>query len=79
MRPDGVYFEQALHYHVYALDFFLHTRLLAEKNRFDIPAEYDQVVNRMIDVVAALSQAGTPQTFGDDDGGRLFNPRRNSE
>ena len=22
VRPDGVYFEQALHYHVYALDFF---------------------------------------------------------
>ena len=77
VRPDGVYFEQALHYHVYALDFFLHTRLLAEKNRFDIPAEYDRVVNRMIDVVVALSQGGTPQTFGDDDGGRLFDPRRN--
>src|SRR5438876_10161104 len=33
VRPDGVYFEQALYYQVYALDFFLHTRVLAECNR----------------------------------------------
>ena len=26
VRPDGVYFEQSLHYHVYALDFFLYAR-----------------------------------------------------
>jgi hypothetical protein len=27
VRPDGVYFEQSLYYHVYALDFFLYARL----------------------------------------------------
>ncbi len=32
VRPDGVYFEQSLYYHVYALDFFLHTRALAACN-----------------------------------------------
>ena len=32
VRPDGVYFEQSLYYHVYALDFFLHARLLAARN-----------------------------------------------
>ena len=32
---------------------------------------------RMLDVVAALAQAGPAEGFGDDDGGRLFNPRRN--
>ena len=32
VRPDGVYFEQSLYYHVYALDFFLHARLLAAQN-----------------------------------------------
>lgn len=77
VRPDGVYFEQSLHYHVYALDFFLYARLLALKNGMDVPAEYDSVVGKMLSVVQALSQAGPPEGFGDDDGGRVFNPRRN--
>jgi len=77
VRPDGVYFEQSLYYHVYALDFFLYARLLAALNGTEIPAEYDTVVARMLEVVAALAQAGPAEGFGDDDGGRLFNPRRN--
>ena len=39
VRPDGVYFEQSLYYHVYALDFFLHTRALAACNGIAVPAE----------------------------------------
>jgi len=77
VRPDGVYFEQSLYYHVYALDFFLYTRLLAARNGAEIPAAYDAVVERMLNVVAALAQAGPAEGFGDDDGGRLWNPRRN--
>ena len=77
VRPDGVYFEQSLHYDVYALDFFLHARLLAERNGSQVSAEFDSTLNRMLDVVQALSQAGPPEGFGDDDGGRVFNPRRN--
>src|SRR5713101_6499437 len=77
VRPDGVYFEQSLYYHVYALDFFLYARLLAARNRIDIPPAYDAVLERMLDVVAALAQAGPAEGFGDDDGGRLWNPRRN--
>ena len=77
VRSDGVYFEQALHYHVYALDFFLHARSLAARNNVAIPAEFDAVLEKMLDVVRALSQAGPPEGFGDDDGGRVFNPRRN--
>lgn len=77
VRPDGVYFEQSLHYHVYALDFFLYARILAERNGKQIPADFDGVLNRMLDVVQSLSQAGPPEGFGDDDGGRVFNPRRN--
>jgi hypothetical protein len=77
VRPDGVYFEQSLHYHVYALDFFLHARLLAARNGLEIPVEYDSTLGRMLSVVQALSQAGPPEGFGDDDGGRVFNPRRN--
>ena len=77
VRPDGVYFEQTLYYHVYALDFFLHAHLLAARNGMAIPDEFDAVVEKMLDVVEALSQAGPIEGFGDDDGGRLFNPRRN--
>ncbi len=77
VRPDGVYFEQSLYYHVYALDFFLYARLLAARNREEIPPAYDVLLGRMLDVVAALAQAGPAEGFGDDDGGRLFNPRRN--
>jgi hypothetical protein len=77
VRPDGVYFEQALYYHIYALDFFLHARQLAARNEIAIPSEYDQTLVRMLEVLQALSQTGTPEGFGDDDGGRVFNPRRN--
>lgn len=77
VRPDGVYFEQSLYYHVYALDFFLHARSLAAQNGMGIPTEYDEVLLRMLNVVQALAQSGPPEGFGDDDGGRLFNARRN--
>ena len=63
VRPDGVYFEQSLYYHVYALDFFLYSRLLAARNRMEIPPAYDAVLGRMLDVVAALGAGRT--------GGRL--------
>src|SRR5271157_6053199 len=77
VRPDGVYFEQSLYYHVYALDFFLYSRLLAARNGMEVPPAYDTVLERMLNVVAALAQAGPAEGFGDDDGGRLWNPRRN--
>jgi Heparinase II/III-like protein/Heparinase II/III N-terminus len=77
VHPDGVYFEQSLYYHVYALDFFLHARLLAAGNQFDVPAAFDVVLEKMLSVVWAVSQTGPPDGFGDDDGGRVFNPRRN--
>jgi hypothetical protein len=77
VRPDGVYFEQSLYYHVYALDFFLHAQILASKNGFAIPEQFDAVLKKMLDVVQALSETGAVEGFGDDDGGRVFNPRRN--
>ena len=77
VRPDGVYFEQSLYYHVYALDFFLYARELAAVNDLPIPAGYDGVLLAMLDVVEALAQAGPAEGFGDDDGGRLFDPQRN--
>jgi len=75
--PDGIYFEQSLYYHVYALDFFLHARVLAAINDVQVPAAFDRTLNKMLDVLSAISQAGPAEGFGDDDGGRVFNPRRN--
>ena len=77
VRPDGVYFEQSLYYHVYALDFFLHARLLASRNGVEISSGFDLVIKKMLALIAALAQDGRPSGFGDDDGGRVFNPRRN--
>ena len=77
VRPDGVYFEQSLYYHVYALDFFLHTRALAARNGIAVPASFDETLGRMLEVVRVLRCNGAPEGFGDDDGGRVFNPRRN--
>jgi hypothetical protein len=77
VRPDGVYFEQSLYYHVYALDFFLHMRALAACNGIAVPASFDAILARMLEVVRVLTRNGPPEEFGDDDGGRVFNPRRN--
>ena len=77
VRDDGVYFEQALYYHVYALDYFLYARCLASENGFVIPEHFDGVLRKMLDMVQALSEFGPPEGFGDDDGGRVFNARRN--
>jgi len=79
IRPDGVYFEQTLYYHVYALDFLLHARLLAERNGQEIPSAFDQILKRMLSVLDKISQSGPPGGCGDDDGGRVFNPRRNRD
>jgi len=78
VRPDGMYFEQSLYYHVYALDFFLHSRILASKNNIPVPAELDDTLVKMLEFLASVSQAGPAARLGDDDGGRLFDPQRNS-
>ncbi|MGH9573468.1 MAG: alginate lyase family protein [Candidatus Acidiferrales bacterium] len=75
--PDGMHFEQSTYYHVYALDFLLHARILADVNGIVVPAEFDQTVERMLKALHLLCRAGVPPQFGDDDGGRVFDPRRN--
>jgi hypothetical protein len=74
---DGMHFEQSTYYHVYALDFLLHARILADVNGIVVPAEFDQTIERMLDALHLLGRAGAPPQFGDDDGGRVFDPRRN--
>jgi hypothetical protein len=77
VRADGFYFEQSTYYHVYALDMFLHARILAGLNGLSIAPEFDRTLERMLDVLLLLCRAGIPLSIGDDDGGRLFDPRRN--
>ena len=77
VHPDGAYFEQSTYYHVYALDMFLHTRILAQRNEVSIPREFDGVLEKMLGFLWGISQAGVVPRFGDDDGGRVFDPRRN--
>jgi len=77
VRQDGYYFEQSTYYHVYALDLFLHARVLASLNGVPIPVEYDSTMVKMLDALCLLGRAGLVPSTGDDDGGRLFDPRRN--
>jgi Heparinase II/III-like protein/Heparinase II/III N-terminus len=75
--PDGMHFEQSTYYHVYALDFFLHCRILAMRNGMQVPVEYDAKVQKMLELLASLCASGNPPRFGDDDGGRVFDGQRN--
>src|SRR5262249_51021313 len=77
VQQDGMHFEQSLYYHTYALDFFLHARLLAERNGIPIPAFFDRKIEDMLRVLCRLASAGPVPSLGDDDGGRLFDSRRN--
>jgi len=77
VREDGFYFEQSTYYHVYALDIFLHARILAGLNGVPISSGFDQILQGMLNALLLLGRAGVPPMIGDDDGGRLFDPRRN--
>ena len=77
VQGDGLHFEQSLYYHVYALDFFLHTAVLASVNHRPTPTEFDRTLERMLDALSVLARGGTAPQLGDDDGGRLFDPSRN--
>jgi hypothetical protein len=77
VNQDGFHFEQSTYYHVYALDFFLHSLMLASVNAQTVSAEMESVICKMLDALSLLCTAGPPPRLGDDDGGRLFDPSRN--
>ncbi len=77
VNSDGLHFEQSTYYHVYALDWFLHAALLATANGQSLPKELEQTLELMMNALFRLSLAGPPAGFGDDDGGRVFDPCRN--
>jgi heparinase II/III-like protein len=77
VHADGFHFEQSTYYHVYALDFFLHAAVLAGVNGIPAPKKFEDTIEKMLTALCLLSRGGSPPRFGDDDGGRLFDPRRN--
>ena len=78
VQPDGFHFEQSTYYHVYALDLFLHSAILATLNNISIPPALEKAMEKMLTALCLLGRAGgPPPRFGDDDGGRLFDPSRN--
>ena len=77
VQADGMHFEQSTYYHVYALDMFLHAGILANANDMRVPSSFDVILERMLDALLLLTRAGDPPRLGDDDGGRVFDPRRN--
>jgi hypothetical protein len=74
---DGLHFERSIYYHVYALDLFLHARVLASLNGVTVPAAFDQTIEKMLTVLCILGGVAAPPRPGDDDGGRVFDGRRN--
>ena len=77
VRSDGFHFEQSTYYHVYAVDLFLHAALLARVNNIPTPKSLEDTIEKMLTALCLLGRSGPPPQFGDDDGGRLFDPRRN--
>jgi hypothetical protein len=77
VRADGMHFEQSTYYHVYALDFFFHARMLASRNEVAIPQWLDLTLQTMLAVLQAMGTGGAIARLGDDDGGRVFDHRRN--
>ncbi|PYT67032.1 MAG: hypothetical protein DMG39_25040 [Acidobacteria bacterium] len=77
VRRDGMHFEQSMYYHTYALDLFLHTRILAGLNDLVVPQDFDHTIEKMLEATCKFAAAGNLPQFGDDDGGRVFDPSRN--
>jgi hypothetical protein len=77
VRDDGMHFEQSLYYHVYHVDFLLHAAIFAERNGFTVPSKFNATLRNALDALCLLARFGPPPKFGDEDGGRLFDPHRN--
>jgi hypothetical protein len=70
VHADGSHFEQSTYYHVYALDMFRFTALLEPQ-----AAAYMDKLARMVEFRdAVMGPARRLPLFGDDDGGRFFQP-----
>ncbi|HMZ20945.1 MAG TPA: heparinase II/III family protein, partial [Blastocatellia bacterium] len=73
VRPDGIYFEQASHYHRYTTDFYLHLLTLARRNGRPREIYLEEKLRALLDHLMHLTRPdGTTPQLGDDDGGQLL-------
>jgi hypothetical protein len=73
VRPDGVYFEQSVHYHRYTVDFYTHMWLLDAANGRSLFVEIAPQLAALLEHLLSLTRGdGSVPLFGDEDGGRLF-------
>jgi hypothetical protein len=72
VRGDGVYFEQATHYHRYTTDFYVHASILGEANGLSVRGVIDPTLQRLLDHLMSITRPdGATPFIGDDDGGQL--------
>ena len=77
VHPDGAHAEQSLHYHRYALDFYLLALAVARTTGDAAAAAFADAASRLAAFCRALADDhGRLATIGDDDGGMLFPIRR---
>jgi hypothetical protein len=72
-----VRFERSTYEHVQALDFFLHACVLASLNGIVVGREFEETLRKMLELLCLLGRAGAPPGLGRNQGGRVFDSRRN--
>ena len=71
--PDGVYFEQSTCYQRYTAEIYLHFLILAERNKVSLPSALTDRIQRLLDVLLALTRPnGSLPDIGDADAGWLL-------
>lgn len=70
---DGANREQAIGYHLFVLQFFLLSGLIAQRANADFPEEYRATVNSMLGFIGKLSEGGARiPPYGDGDDGYVL-------
>ncbi|MBA2302406.1 MAG: hypothetical protein H0W08_07200 [Acidobacteria bacterium] len=73
VQPDGGHAEQSLHYHLYALDFYLLALVIARRTGDTATDTFAEVASRMARFCRAMAdKTGRLPTIGDDDGEPSF-------
>ena len=62
--------------YVNRLDLFLHASILASLNHVEVPREFEQTLERMLEALCLLGRSGAPPCLGACEGIRVFDPRR---